>query len=97
MACGSATTNVAKVNDFVLALNAAGAGAIVGTECTVFSDFACEFSQYLILQLWKSPSANRPVSLGEAMTAFRIEKLESGDPRAFVFRSIGDAELTLQH
>jgi hypothetical protein len=96
MACGSATTNVAKVNDFVLALNAAGAGAIVGTECVVFSDFACEFSQYLTLRLWKRNGGSQPVSLGEAMTAFRVKKLESGDPRAFVFRSIGDADLTFQ-
>lgn len=96
MACGSATTDVAKVNDFVLALNAAGAGAIVGTECVVFSDFACEFSQYLTLRLWKRNGGSQLVSLGEAMTAFRVKKLESGDPRAFVFRSIGDADLTLQ-
>jgi hypothetical protein len=96
MACGSATTNVDKVNDFVIALNAAGAGAIVGTECVVFSDFASAFARYLTLRLWNRNVAGQATSLGQAMTEFRVQTLESGNPLAFVFRSIGDADLTLQ-
>jgi hypothetical protein len=97
MACGSATTNVDKLNDFVLALNAAGAGAIVGSECVVFSDFACEFAQYLTPRLSKRDGAGQATSLGQAMMDFRVQKMKSGNPLAFVFRSIGDADLTLQN
>jgi len=96
MACASATTSVDKINDFVLALNAAGAGAVVGTECVVFSDLACKFAQNLTLRLWQRKAGEAPISLGQAMTDFRVSLLQSGNPLAFVFRSIGDADLTLQ-
>jgi hypothetical protein len=96
MACASATTSIDKVNDFILALNAAGAGAIVGTECVVFPGLACEFAEYLILRLWRRDKDGTHVPLARAMTDFRTKLLQSGNPLAFVFRSIGDADLTLQ-
>lgn len=95
LACGSAATDVDKLNDFVLALNAAGASAIVGTECTVFSSFAKRFGEELTLAMCKADPQGRVRKLGEAMTDFRCRVLRSGNPLAFVFRAVGDADLTL--
>ena len=51
MACESAATTTATVNNFVLTLNAMGSSAIVGTECSVNSNFAAEFAQYMTIAM----------------------------------------------
>jgi hypothetical protein len=94
MACSVAATTVSKLNDFVLALNRAGAGAIVGTECVVFADRVCSFAKYLTLTMWNAKD-NQHVSLGKAMREYRVAILQEGNPLAFVFRAIGNADLIL--
>jgi hypothetical protein len=95
MACSVAATTVSKLNDFVLALNRAGAGAIVGTECVVFADLVCSFAKYLTLAMWRVKDKQH-VSLGQAMREYRITTLQEGNPLAFVFRAIGNADLILE-
>jgi hypothetical protein len=95
MACAVATTNVSRMNDFVLALHEAGAGAIVGTECVVFASLVCPFAKWLTLEMWKAGPNVPQISLGKAMRAYRTETLQSGNPLAFVFRSIGNTDLVL--
>jgi hypothetical protein len=89
MACESAATEVATVNDFVTAWNAAGAGAIVGTECVVGADLAASFAESVTTELWNGKT------LGEAMTNFRREAVTRGNPLGLVFHAIGDVDLTV--
>jgi hypothetical protein len=96
MACTAAATTESKLNDFVLALNAAGAGAIVGPECSVFPDLACSFAKFLTLRMWTPDDMGKHVSLGKAMNEYRVQTLQSGNPLAFVFRSVGEADLVLE-
>jgi hypothetical protein len=89
MACESAATEVATVNDFVTAWNAAGAGAIVGTECVVGADLAASLAESVTTDLWNGKT------LGEAMTNFRRGVLTRGNPLGLVFHAIGDVDLTV--
>ena len=89
MACDSAATEVATVNDFVTAWNTAGAGAIVGTECIVGSNLAAEFAESVTKGLWGGKT------LGETMTAFRRDAVKQGNPLGLVFHAVGDVDLTV--
>src|SRR5260221_7624328 len=91
MACESAATSVKTVNNFVTALNTAGASAIVGTESIIDSRFAAEFARFITVALLKDKQ-----SLCEAITAFRRESLQKGLPLAFTFNAIGDVDLKIQ-
>jgi len=90
LACESAATKAETINDFVTAFNAAGSAAVIGTECIVFSRLVARFAEEVTLALWKG------TALGKANTEFRRRLLAAGNPLAFVFRSIGDADLTIQ-
>ena len=96
MACSVAATTVSKMNDFMLALNNAGAGAIVGTECVVFANLVCPFAEDFTLRMWKPDEKGARVPLGRAMHEYRVKTLQAGNPLAFVFRSVGNADLTLE-
>lgn len=89
MACESAATEVATVNDFVTAWNAAGAGAIVGTECVVGADLAASLAESVTTELWNGKT------LGEAMTNFRRRAVTHGNPLGLVFHAVGDVDLTV--
>jgi len=88
MACGSAATEVGTLNDFVTSLSSAGAAAVVGTECLVFSRLVTLFSQALTADLWGGK-----VTLGEAIKNFRRRLVRAGNPLAFVFSAAGNADL----
>jgi hypothetical protein len=91
MVCDSAAGGVEKVNTFVSAWDTAGAGAIVGTECIVGSQLAADFAEQLSVAMWKNSR-----TLGEATTSFRRQLTSQGNPLAFLFRAVGDIDLTVQ-
>jgi hypothetical protein len=89
MACESAVTTVATLNDFVTAWNGAGAAAIVGTEAVVDSELAAACAAEIVQTLWNG------ATLGEAFSGFRKKLLEGGNPLGFLFQAIGDVDLVL--
>jgi hypothetical protein len=89
MACGSGATDIGTLNDFVTALSSAGAAAVVGTECPVFTSLVARFAGEVTLDLWKG------ATLGQATNAFSRRLAISGNPLAFVFNCIGNADLTI--
>jgi hypothetical protein len=88
--CGGAATGTDTLNDFVTALNSAGAGAIIGMQSTIGGDQATDFAEKLTTRLWAYDS------LGEAMRKVRSETIMSGDPGGFLLQSFGDIDLKLQ-
>jgi hypothetical protein len=92
MACDSAATTVDTINNFVTALDSAGAGAVIGTECTVFSGLAARFARELTTGLAGTPGTK----LGESITKFRRALVRSGNPLAFVFHCIGSADVRVR-
>jgi hypothetical protein len=88
--CGGAATSTDTLNDFVTALNSAGAGAIIGMQSTIGGDQATDFAEKLTTRLWAYDS------LGEAMQKVRSETIMSGDPGGFLLQSFGDIDLKLQ-
>jgi hypothetical protein len=94
MACESGATELESLSDFVRALTAAGARAVIGTETKVRSDLLARFSKEMTAALWGGPG--RPAEpLGTALNRFWREQLQTGDPRAFTFYAVGDADLTI--
>ena len=91
LTCDSMATNPRTLTDFVVAFHRARAGAIIGTECLAFSDCVSRFSQRFFPLLWE-----REVPLGEAMRAVRRDLLQQGYPLAFIFSSIGRADLRVR-
>jgi hypothetical protein len=91
MACSSAATEVGTVNDLVTALVPVGVGAVVGTETPVFSRLAARFAQEVTLALWSDSTR----TLGEAVQSFNRTLIRSGNPLAFAFTCVGNADLTL--
>ena len=89
LACTAGTTQPATVTDFMLAFHNAGAGAVVGTECTVFSGLLARFATEVTGALVGG------ASLGAAMTGFRRRLIREKNPLGFVFNAIGNADLTL--
>jgi len=90
MACSAAATQLSTPNDLLLALARAGAAAVIGTECIIFSGMASRFADEVTDALWR----HRP--LADAVNDFRANLLREGNPLAFAFTVYGDAELTLK-
>lgn len=88
--CNSAATDADTLNDFVTALNTAGAGAIIGMQSLVAGSQATEFAEQLTNRLWAYDS------FGDAIHNVRSETVMSGDPGGFLLQSFGDIDLTLQ-
>jgi hypothetical protein len=86
--CESVATGPATLSNFVTAFHQAHAGAVVGTEVSVYSDLMERFAAEFTEAMW---SKGRP--LGETLTSIRRTLLEEGNPLGFVFTSIGLAEL----
>jgi hypothetical protein len=91
MACSSAATEVGTVNDLVTTLAPVGVAAVVGTETPVFSKLAARFAQEVTLAMWSDGTR----TLGEAVQAFNRTLIRSGNPLAFAFTCVGNADLTL--
>jgi hypothetical protein len=89
MACSSGATEITTLNNFVTNLNAAGAAAVVGTECLVFSSLVGRFAEEVTLDLWNGKR------LGEAVKFFNRRLVSAGNPLAFVFNCLGNADLKL--
>ena len=89
MACGAAATDIRTLNDLVMAFTSVRAAAIAGTECVVFTALAARFTKEITLDLW----GGKP--LGEAVMNFNRRLVSSGNPLAFVFNYLGDADLKI--
>jgi hypothetical protein len=89
MACSSGATEITTLNNFVTNLNSAGAAALLGTECLVFSSLVGRFAQEVISDLWQQRK------LGEAVKFFNRRLVSAGNPLAFVFNSLENADLEL--
>jgi hypothetical protein len=89
LACAAGATEPATVTDFMLAFHNAGAGAVIGTECTVFSGLLSRFAAEVTGSLLEG------ASLGAALTGFRRRLLSERNPLGFVFNALGNADLTL--
>ena len=89
MACSSGATEISTLNDFVTNLNSAGAAAVLGTECLVFSSLVGRFARDVISDLWQGRK------LGEAVKLFNRRLVSAGNPLSFVFNSLGNADLEL--
>jgi CHAT domain len=90
MVCHSAIGASGTVNNFAHTLSLAGALAVVGTECTVFSELASDFAKELSVALWQSEA-----TIGKAMTQARRGLVEQGNPLAFAFHCLGGADVRL--
>jgi hypothetical protein len=90
MACSVGAIDLGTTNNLVKAFDAAGAAAVVGTECTTFTDLAGLFAREVTRDLWGGK-----IKLGEAVQAFNQRLVTSGNPLAFVFNCFGNADLTV--
>ena len=89
MACGTAATDIGTLNDFVISLTAAEAGAIIGTETPLFAALAARFAEEVTSELWNG----RP--LGTAVVGFRRRLLAEFNPLGFLFSAYGDSDLCI--
>jgi hypothetical protein len=90
MACSAASTQLATPSDLLIALTTAGAVAVIGTECVIFTGMAARCALELTEAFW----AQQP--LGAAVSSFRRQLMKEGNPLGFAFTAYGDAELTLK-
>jgi hypothetical protein len=90
MACEAMSMDASTLNDHALALTGAGAAAVVGPECRIFSPFACRVAQDLILALLKDGK-----TLGVALSDFRRQLVRAGNPLGFAFTAYGDADVAI--
>ncbi len=90
MACNGAASDVDTLNNYLTSLTSVGAGAIVGTETSVFSDLVSLFAKEVTLALWQ-----RDATLGEAIQSFNRRMIAAANPLAFVFNCFGSADLKL--
>lgn len=89
MACSAGATELSTLSNFVTALTSAGAGAVAGTECLVFSSMAARFAREVTIDMWNEKT------LGEAVKLFYRRLMTRGNPAAFAFNYLGDAGLTI--
>jgi hypothetical protein len=89
MACESAATSPETLHDFVMGLHRARAAAVIGVECKAFSGLLAAFGQDIALALCNE------TALGQAMLDFRRKLLHTGHPLAFIFTSIGCADVKI--
>jgi hypothetical protein len=89
MACSAGATELVTLNDFVTNLTSAGAAAVVGTECLVFSSLVARFAQEVTTDLWNKHT------LGEAVKFFNRRLVGAGNPLAFIFNCLGNSDIKL--
>ncbi|MDP9075380.1 MAG: C25 family cysteine peptidase [Actinomycetota bacterium] len=93
VSCGSNAPAARDPTGFALAFSTAGASAVIGTECTVYTPEASQFATTIIDALWGQTEP--AVTLGEAVRAWRSARLLQGDASAFAFNLLGDADARL--
>jgi hypothetical protein len=86
-ACDSAAADLLSMNDFIKAFGSARAGAVIGTETTVFESLARKFARELSKALLDHDK------LGEAILAFRRNLLLKRNPLGLLFTAFGHAGL----
>jgi hypothetical protein len=86
-ACESAATDLLSMNDFIKAFGSARAGAVIGTETSVFETLARRFARTLSKALLDRRK------LGEAILDFRRELLRERNPLGLLFTAFGHAGL----
>jgi hypothetical protein len=86
-ACESAGEDLTTMNGYITAFAAARAGAVLGTETSVFESLARRFATSI------SKAVIGGERLGEAVLAFRRELLLERNPLGLVFSAFGDADL----
>ena len=100
---------VTELTSFLSALTGVKAGAIIGTECDVYSDLALDFALYLLGAMTgriDEPGAragqgqvSAPTSALQFAPAIRLARhhivIGKEDPRGFAFSAFGPAELSL--
>jgi hypothetical protein len=89
MACSSGATELTTLNNFVTSLTTAGATAVIGTECLVYSSLVARFTREVMFELWDKKR------LGKAMKFFNRRLLTGGNPLAFVFNCLGSTGIKL--
>lgn len=94
LACATAALDMTSMTTLTLALERAGAAAVVGTESPVWTGLVGDFAAQLTIDLWKGrTSLGEPVSMGEAVRRYRKRLLTAGNPLGFVFTVFGNADL----
>lgn len=88
-ACASAGITPARLLGLVDAFVAAGAGGAVGTEISVFVDFAAAFAEAMLAGFTAGQT------LGESLRRARIELLRQLNPLGFVYVGFGLHDLRL--
>jgi hypothetical protein len=86
--CKSAEIGPETLSNFVSAFHQAHAGAVVGTEVPAYSDLMERFASEFTSAMWVSGK-----NLGETLKIIRRILLQEGNPLAFIFTSIGCAEI----
>ncbi|HEX7316317.1 MAG TPA: hypothetical protein VF297_20595 [Pyrinomonadaceae bacterium] len=90
LGCATHAVELGAVNDLVKAFSYAGAGAVVGTECTTFSSLAARFAREVTEKVWVEKR-----TLGQAVLDFNQALITSGNPLGFVFSCFGNVDLKL--
>jgi len=88
LGCSSAAASDFELAPLHRAMLRAGAVAVVGTECDVYSDVAARFGIQLVLALGRDH-----LPMGRAVRSARLDLLGRKNPLAFLFSAYGDASL----
>ncbi|WIM93244.1 CHAT domain-containing protein [Actinoplanes oblitus] len=96
LSCGSAAPAPTAMSSFLAALNGVGAGAVLGTECDVYSDLAADFAINVLAALAGAEPIGRALPFAGAVRAARHRiVIDKGDARGLAFAAFGPAELAL--
>ena len=91
MACESGSLEVSDLTGFVKSFMAAGAGAVIGTESTIYASLAGRFVREVTLWMTEDD-----MTLGEAVQRFYRGLLDDRIPMPFTFTAVGNADLTFK-
>ncbi|HVF04278.1 MAG TPA: hypothetical protein VNA20_05520 [Frankiaceae bacterium] len=94
MSCGSALVRPRDMTSFLTALNGAGAAAVVGTECDVYSDAAAAFAGALLGAMASIQDTRLPFGRAVRLARHTLVTKER-DVRGFAFTAFGSADLEL--
>ncbi|MFC4068691.1 hypothetical protein [Actinoplanes subglobosus] len=94
LSCRSAAAGPTELTSFLSALNGARAGAIVGTECDVYSDLAADFATTLLTAMNGPGPDGHPQAFAQAVrVARRNIVIDKEDIRGLAFDAFGPADL----
>jgi hypothetical protein len=90
MACDSVGNDLAALSSFVKSFSSAGASAVIGTECDIFSDIGARFAKEITDSVLLKKK-----QLGQAIQDFNQLLIKAGNPLIFSFTCFGNANLTI--